>query len=90
MQDSNPGALAGAQGAPRSIAASGSSPVRVEGELDGGLSRWMWLIKWVLLIPHFFVLAFLWVAFVVLTVIALFAILFTGATRGESSTSTSA
>ena len=40
-------------------------------------SRWLWLVKWLLLIPHFFVLAFLWLAFVVLTVVA-FSVLFFG------------
>ena len=53
-------------------------PLRVEGELDGPLSRWLWLVKWILVIPHFIVLVFLWIAFVVLTVVAFFAILFTG------------
>jgi hypothetical protein len=54
------------------------SPVRVEGDLDSPLSRWLWLVKWVLMIPHYIVLVFLWIAFVVLTVVAFFAILFTG------------
>jgi hypothetical protein len=53
-------------------------PLRVEGELDGRLSRWLWLVKWVLVIPHVIALALLWIAFVVLTVVAFFAILFTG------------
>jgi hypothetical protein len=52
-------------------------PVRVEGRLDPKLSRWLWLVKWILAIPHYIVLIFLWLAFVVVTVIAFFAILFT-------------
>ncbi|MGZ8795173.1 MAG: DUF4389 domain-containing protein [Gaiellaceae bacterium] len=55
-----------------------SYPVAVEGELDAHLSRWLWLVKWFLAIPHYVVLFFLWIAFFVLTVIAFFAILFTG------------
>jgi hypothetical protein len=55
-----------------------SSPVRIEGRLDPELSRWLWLVKWLLAIPHFVVLVFLWIAFVVLSVVAFFAILFTG------------
>jgi len=31
-------------------------PLRVEGELDGHLSRWLWLVKCVLVIPHGFVM----------------------------------
>ena len=58
---------------------SGSTgyPARLSGALDPQLSRWMWLVKWFLAIPHFIVLAFLWLAFVVTTIIAGFAILFT-------------
>ena len=56
----------------------GPYPVRLEGELDPGLGRWLWLVKWLLLIPHFVVLIFLGIAFSVLTFIAGFAILFTG------------
>ena len=53
-------------------------PVRIEGQLDTGLSRWLWLVKWILAIPHYIVLAFLWLTLLVLTIVAFFAILFTG------------
>ena len=53
-------------------------PVRISGELQPGLSRWLWLVKWLLAIPHYIVLAFLWIAVFVLTVVVFFAILFTG------------
>jgi hypothetical protein len=53
-------------------------PVRVEGRLDPELSRWLWLVKWLLAIPHFVVLVFLFIAFFVLTIVAFFAILITG------------
>lgn len=38
----------------------------------------MWLVKWFLAIPHFILLFFLWFAFVITTIVAGFAILFTG------------
>lgn len=53
-------------------------PVRLEASIDAPLSPWLWLVKWFLAIPHFIVLFFLWIAFVLLTVIAGVAILFTG------------
>ena len=53
-------------------------PVRVDASLDAPLSRWLWLVKWVLVIPHYIVLAFLWLAFVVLSAVAMVAIVFTG------------
>jgi hypothetical protein len=56
----------------------GTYPVLLEGQIDPNVSRWQWLVKWLLAIPHFVVLAFLWVGFFVLTVVAFFAILFTG------------
>ena len=52
-------------------------PVVVTGELSEPPGRGWWLIKWLLALPHFIILAFLWAAFLVVTVIAFFAILFT-------------
>ena len=52
-------------------------PVRLEARFDSP-SRWLWLVKWLLAIPHFIVLFFLFIAFVLLTIVAFFAILFTG------------
>lgn len=42
------------------------------------LNRWLPLVKWLLAIPHYIVLFFLWIAAIVLVIIAWFAILFTG------------
>ncbi|MDQ2751247.1 MAG: DUF4389 domain-containing protein [Actinomycetota bacterium] len=53
-------------------------PVRVDAAAEPSVSRALWLVKWLLLIPHFIVLFFLWVAFVAVSVIAFFAILITG------------
>ncbi|WP_324421271.1 DUF4389 domain-containing protein [Phycicoccus sp.] len=53
-------------------------PVHVRAHLDTPVSRWLWLVKWVLAIPHYVVLAFLWAAFVVLSVVAFVAIAVTG------------
>ena len=53
-------------------------PARVSARLDQPLSRWLWLVKWILVIPHYVVLAFLWLAFAVLSVVAGIAILVRG------------
>jgi len=42
------------------------------------MNRWLPLVKWLLAIPHYVVLFFLWIAALVSIVIAWFAILFTG------------
>jgi hypothetical protein len=54
------------------------SPVALDARLDEPLSRWLWLVKWFLAIPHVIVLGFLWLAFAVVSLVAFFAILFTG------------
>ncbi|MEP9365068.1 DUF4389 domain-containing protein [Nocardioides sp. CN2-186] len=53
-------------------------PVRVDGLLDTHLRRWLWLFKWLLALPHYVILFFLWIAFVATSIVAFFAILFTG------------
>ena len=55
-----------------------AQPVHVDADLEPGLNRWLPLVKWVLVIPHVIVLVFLWLAFVVTSIVAFFAILFTG------------
>ncbi|PWW24807.1 uncharacterized protein DUF4389 [Geodermatophilus normandii] len=55
-----------------------SHPVRVDGVLDAPLSRWLWLLKWLLLLPHVVVLVFLWLAWIGCTVAAFVAVLVTG------------
>lgn len=52
-------------------------PVSLTGELTVPPARGWWLIKWLLAIPHYVILAFLWIAFIVVAIIAFFAILFT-------------
>jgi len=42
------------------------------------LNRFLPLVKWLLAIPHFIVLAFLWIAVFFVVIVAWFAILFTG------------
>src|SRR3954447_20078421 len=52
--------------------------VAVAGVLAPRLSRGMWIIKWLLVVPHAVILFFLWIAAAVLSVVAWFAILVTG------------
>ncbi|MCB0969925.1 MAG: DUF4389 domain-containing protein [Acidimicrobiales bacterium] len=57
---------------------AGPHPARLEGHLDPEVSRALWLVKWLAVIPHLVVLVFLWVAFWLLSLVAGVAILFTG------------
>jgi len=57
---------------------AGTYPASIKGELTEPLSPGLWLIKWLLVLPHVVVLVFLGAAAVVSWLISLFAILFTG------------
>jgi uncharacterized membrane protein len=50
----------------------------VSPDAKNDLNRWLPLVKWLLAIPHYIVLVFLYIAGVVVVIIAWFAILFTG------------
>jgi hypothetical protein len=60
------------------LARTPTYPLSLSGTLDEPQSRWLWLVKWFLLIPHWFALAFLFLASFVGSVGAFFAILVTG------------
>ena len=47
-------------------------------DVQHDLNRWLPLVKWLLVFPHYIVLVFLWIALVVAVVVAWFAILLTG------------
>lgn len=53
-------------------------PLVLDGDYSPHLNRWLWLVKWLLVIPHVIVLFFLWIAFLGLSVAAFFTILVTG------------
>ncbi len=54
------------------------APAGDRGRLDEPLSRWLWLVKWLLAVPHVVMLLFLWLAFAVLTLVTLVVRLITG------------
>lgn len=63
---------------PADASSSSVYPLRLEADLQPRLSRWLWLVKWLLLIPHFICLLFLWVTLVLAAIAAFFVLLFTG------------
>jgi Domain of unknown function (DUF4389) len=63
---------------PISAAFTRPYPATLDARFDEPVSRWKWLVKWFLAIPHYVVLCILWIAFVLVTIGAFFSILFTG------------
>ena len=57
---------------------SAAYPVITEFDRQEEYSRWLPLVKWLLLLPHWFVLAFLWIGALFAIVVSWFAVLFTG------------
>ena len=47
-------------------------------DAERDLNRWLPLVKWLLAIPHYVVLVFLWLGVLLVVIVAWFAILFTG------------
>ncbi|MDA8117133.1 MAG: DUF4389 domain-containing protein [Actinomycetota bacterium] len=58
--------------------AAGTYPLRLRGSLLNPPGRALWIIKWVLIIPHLLALCLLWAASALATIAAGLAILFTG------------
>jgi hypothetical protein len=58
--------------------ATGAYPVRVDAEHQAEYNRFLPLVKWLLIIPHVVVLAFVFIGVFFATIYAFFAVLFTG------------
>lgn len=56
----------------------GADPASVSVDYPAELNRWLPLVKWLLAIPHYMVLVFLYLGGVAVGLIAFFAVLFTG------------
>ena len=60
------------------MAASVAYPVELVGEYQERVNRFLWLIKWILLIPHFIVLWFLSIPTIITTPLAWLAVIIMG------------
>lgn len=60
------------------MAASSAYPVELVGEYQERVNRFLWLIKWILLIPHFIVLWFLSIPTIFTTPLAWLAVIIMG------------
>jgi hypothetical protein len=58
--------------------AAHAHPLALTASIDESIGRGLWLIKWLLLLPHYIVLAVLWLAVLVVSIVAWFAIIITG------------
>jgi uncharacterized protein DUF4389 len=67
-----------AESGPSAVAPASAYPAMLAAKLEEPLNRWLWLVKWLLAIPHLIVLAILWLAFVAFSVVAWFAVVVTG------------
>ena len=63
---------------PPSASPAGAYPVQVEAERQEEYNRFLPLVKWLLAIPHYFVLFFLFIGVFFAKIIAFFAVLITG------------
>ena len=63
---------------PGTASSSSVYPLRLEADIEPQLNRWLWLVKWFLLIPHFICLLFLWITLILAAIAAFFVLLFTG------------
>jgi hypothetical protein len=59
-------------------ATAAAYPAALTGRLSREVSRALWLVKWLLAIPHYIIVVLLWVALIITSIVAWFAILFTG------------
>jgi len=76
--DRSPKAGAPAVAQPQVLVGPEDYPVHLDVDYQEEYNRWLPLVKWLLLFPHYIVLAFLGIAGLAVWIVAAFAILFTG------------